>query len=106
MWAGIAGAPVQGKDIFEVSISIHDSVYNTDFASFEIPYKKGSDDSTVEDEIIKKVKEFSEEHLCKFLGAGITLSLLKEVRRPGILPYSPLKLYVCLDAQSVHASLA
>ncbi|KLO18796.1 trehalose phosphorylase [Schizopora paradoxa] len=78
MWVGIAGQPIQGEDAFEVAISIHDSVYNTDYASWKIPYKKGSDGSAVENHVIDMIKKFSQEHMCKFLGAGVTLSLLKE----------------------------
>jgi len=78
MWVGIAGQPIQGEDAFEVAISIHDSVYNTDYASWKVPYKKGSDSSAVEDHVIEMIKKFSQDHMCKFLGAGVTLSLLKE----------------------------
>ena len=38
MWAGIAGSVINNNTSYEVAISIHDSVYNTDFASSTIPY--------------------------------------------------------------------
>ena len=82
MWAGIAGSPVPNEGGFEVSISIHDSVYNTDFASTVIPFKKGqqsADADQIEEHILEALQSFAKEHLCKFLGAGVTLSLLKEV---------------------------
>ena len=83
MWVGIAGQPIQGEDAFEVAISIHDSVYNTDFASAAVPYDPTEPDSQaeiIEKHVLDALRKFSSEHLCKFLGAGVTLSLLKEVR--------------------------
>ena len=83
MWVGMAGAVVNGGKSFEIAISIHDSVYNTDFSSGSVPYtaadpaKSAAD---IEKYIIDSINSFSREHLCKFLGAGVTLALLKEVR--------------------------
>lgn len=82
MWAGIAGGPINNGSSFEIAISIHDSVYNTDFSSETIDiYPNDSEKSSnaVEKLIIDTLREFSSEHLCKFLGAGITVSLLSEV---------------------------
>lgn len=82
MWAGIAGAVINNNTGFEVAISIHDSVYNTDFASTVVPYDPTEPDSqaeTIEKHVLDALRKFSQEHLCKFLGAGVTLSLLKEV---------------------------
>ncbi|KAI5124495.1 hypothetical protein M0805_003022 [Coniferiporia weirii] len=81
MWAGIAGSTAPNENGFEVSISIHDSVYNTDFASTIVPFptgKKSIDAEQIEEHVINALRKFSTEHLCKFLGAGVTLSLLKE----------------------------
>ncbi|THH09360.1 hypothetical protein EW145_g2063 [Phellinidium pouzarii] len=81
MWAGIAGSASPNDNGFEVSISIHDSVYNTDFASTIIPFTGGNtniDAEQIEGHVIDALRAFSSEHLCKFLGAGVTLSLLKE----------------------------
>ena len=83
MWAGIAGATVNGGKVFEVAISIHDSVYNTDFSSTTVPFTSNDpakNASVIENHVIDTINKFSQEHLCKFLGAGVTLSLLKEVR--------------------------
>jgi alpha,alpha-trehalose phosphorylase (configuration-retaining) len=83
MWAGIAGTPVNNNTGFEVAISIHDSVYNTDFASAVVPYDPTEPDAqaeAIEKHVLDNIRKFSQEHLCKFLGAGVTLSLLKEVR--------------------------
>lgn len=83
MWAGIAGAPVNNGTGFEIAISIHDSVYNTDFSSETVetyPNDSEKTSNAVESHIIEAIREFSSEHLCKFLGAGITVSLLAEVQ--------------------------
>lgn len=81
MWAGISGAVVNGGQSFEIAISIHDSVYNTDFASAIVPYTPSDpakSASEIANHVLQTVKNFSQEHLCKFLGAGVTLGLLKE----------------------------
>ncbi|KAG1754470.1 glycosyltransferase family 4 protein [Suillus lakei] len=81
MWAGIAGAVVNGGQGFEIAISIHDSVYNTDFASVVVPYTPNDPTksaSEIANHVLQTIKKFSQEHLCKFLGAGVTLGLLKE----------------------------
>lgn len=82
MWAGIAGAILTGSKSFEIAISIHDSVYSTDFASTVVPYVVANPQKNaaeIERHVLDTFKKFSQEHLCKFLGAGVTLSLLKEV---------------------------
>jgi glycosyltransferase involved in cell wall biosynthesis len=81
MWAGIAGAIVNGGSAIEIALSVHDSVYNTDFASACIPYNPNEPEKSateIEKHVIQTLRGFSKEHLCKFLGAGITLTLLKE----------------------------
>jgi glycosyltransferase involved in cell wall biosynthesis len=81
MWAGVAGAVLTGGKSFEIAISIHDSVYSTDFASAIVPYNAANPTkiaTEIEGHILETFKKFSQEHLCKFLGAGVTLSLLKE----------------------------
>jgi hypothetical protein len=81
MWAGIAGSLLANKAGFELAISIHDSVYNTDFSSTIVPYDPSQSDKqseVIESHVISTIRKFSSEHLCKFLGAGVTLSLLRE----------------------------
>ncbi|PCH38476.1 glycosyltransferase family 4 protein [Wolfiporia cocos MD-104 SS10] len=81
MWAGIAGAIINNNTQFEVAISIHDSVYNTDFASSVVPYDASNPEAqagSIEKHVLDALRKFSTEHLCKFLGAGVTLSLLRE----------------------------
>jgi hypothetical protein len=82
MWAGIAGNPVNNNTHYEIAISVHDSVYSTDFASAIIPYTPGQPEKNAQSiqlHVLDTLRKFSTEHLCKFLGAGVTLSLLKEV---------------------------
>ncbi|KAH7910654.1 glycosyltransferase family 4 protein [Hygrophoropsis aurantiaca] len=81
MWVGIAGGLVNGGKSFEIALSVHDSVYSTDFASSTIPYSPNDLSKTaaeIETHVLNTIRRFSQEHLCKFLGAGVTLSLLKE----------------------------
>ncbi|KAJ8522874.1 hypothetical protein ONZ45_g578 [Pleurotus djamor] len=81
MWAGIAGAAINNNSQYEIAITVHDGVYSTDFASIIIPFKPGDaegNNKVIEASILDMVRKFSAEHLCKFLGAGITLSLLRE----------------------------
>ncbi|CAL1703743.1 unnamed protein product [Somion occarium] len=81
MWAGIAGTVINNQTEFEVAISIHDSVYNTDFASSIVKYDVNDPEAqaaVIEEHVLQTIRSFSSEHLCKFLGAGVTLSLLRE----------------------------
>ncbi|KAI6036060.1 glycosyltransferase family 4 protein [Pisolithus microcarpus 441] len=81
MWAGIAGTVVNGGKTYEVAISVHDSVYNTDFSSTVVPYSPNDpakNAADIENHVLDTIRRFSQEHICKFLGAGVTLSLLKE----------------------------
>jgi alpha,alpha-trehalose phosphorylase (configuration-retaining) len=87
MWAGIAGSITNGGTSFEIAVSVHDSVYSTDFSSTTIPYNPADIDGTsqsIQHHVLDTLRKFSIEHLCKFLGAGVTLSLLKEVRIPSL----------------------
>lgn len=82
MWGAIAGAVVNNNTEFEVAVSIHDSVYNTDFTSTTIPYSPSNPDRNakeIEQYVLQTLRKFSMGHLCKFLGVGVTLALLKEV---------------------------
>lgn len=82
MWAGIAGSIINNNTAFEIAISVHDSVYSTDFASLIVPFTPGDLPKTsieIEKQILQTLRKFCNEHLCKFLGAGVTLALLKEV---------------------------
>ncbi|KAJ7273572.1 glycosyltransferase family 4 protein [Mycena haematopus] len=76
MWVGIAGQSVNG-DKCEIALAIHDSVYATDFASATITLGKDKA-KDIEAFVILTLRKFSSEHLCKFLGAGVSLALLKE----------------------------
>ncbi|KDQ59546.1 glycosyltransferase family 4 protein [Jaapia argillacea MUCL 33604] len=92
MWAGIAGGMVNNNTGFEVAISIHDSVYATDYASAILPYNpNGLSSEAIEEHILETLRKFSSDHLCKFLGAGVTLTLLKEA------PNLCTRLWLALD---------
>ncbi|KAG7092384.1 hypothetical protein E1B28_008741 [Marasmius oreades] len=81
MWAGIAGSATNNGTSFEIALSIHDSVYSTDFSFVSIALTPGNSEKTgkaIEQKVLETLRKFSQEHLCKFLGAGITLSLLRE----------------------------
>ncbi|KAG5650605.1 hypothetical protein H0H81_011666 [Sphagnurus paluster] len=82
MWAGVSGNPVNNNTGYEIAISIHDSVYSTDFASAIIPYVAEDAErnaKAIQQHVLDTLRKFSTEHLCKFLGAGVTLTLLREV---------------------------
>lgn len=82
MWAGIAGTLVNNNTQYEIAVTVHDGVYSTDFASVIIPVTPGDtakNSKDIEAQVLNLIRKFSAEHLCKFLGAGITLALLKEV---------------------------
>ncbi|KAJ6630631.1 trehalose phosphorylase [Mycena sp. CBHHK59/15] len=76
MWVGIAGNAVD-SDRFEIALAVHDSVYATDFTSAVITLGKQKS-SDIEAFVLQTIRKFCQEHLCKFLGAGVTLALLKE----------------------------
>jgi hypothetical protein len=83
MWGAVAGVVINSNAQYEIALSVHDSVYNTDFASIVVPYDANNSDKNakeIENAVLQTFRKFSIEHLCKFLGVGITLSLLKEVR--------------------------
>ena len=82
MWGAVAGCVINNNTQYELAVSVHDSVYNTDFESTVIPYNPNNPDKNakeIEQYVLQTFRKFSIEHLCKFLGVGITLSLLKEV---------------------------
>ncbi|KIJ34612.1 glycosyltransferase family 4 protein [Sphaerobolus stellatus SS14] len=81
MWAGIA-AQARENNTIEVAISIHDGTYSTDYAASTLDLEEGKlelNASVISDHIIESLKAFSHEHVCKFIGAGVTVGLLKEV---------------------------
>jgi len=76
MWVGIAGVSVGGNK-FEIALAVHDSVYATDFTSSTVTLGKDKA-KDIEAFVLLTLRKFSSEHLCKFLGAGVTVGLLKE----------------------------
>lgn len=81
MWAGIA-AQLKDGNVIEVAISIHDGTYNTDYAANTLDIEAGNledNAALISDHVLESLKNFSHEHVCKFIGAGVTITLLKEV---------------------------
>jgi hypothetical protein len=108
MWAGIAGVILENKK-FEIAISIHDSVYSTDFASAQIDYDPNSPDKNaknIESFVLEMLRKFSIDHLCKFLGAGVTLTLLREVGFRLQSSYQILSHIPNSDTQYLYQALA
>ncbi|KAF7322862.1 Trehalose phosphorylase [Mycena chlorophos] len=75
MWIGLAGSAVDDSK-FQLALSIHDGVYTTDFTSAVISVGKNKA-ADIETYVLDTIRKFSSEHLCKFLGAGVTTTLLK-----------------------------
>ncbi|KAF7295051.1 Trehalose phosphorylase [Mycena indigotica] len=75
MWLGLAGSAID-QSKFQLALAIHDGVYSTDFTSaiVEVGKNKAND---IETFVLQTIRKFSSEHLCKFLGAGVTTTLLK-----------------------------
>jgi alpha,alpha-trehalose phosphorylase (configuration-retaining) len=81
MWAGIA-AQTKGTDNLEVAISIHDGTYSTDYAATALYLEESQTErnaTIIENHIIQTLRVFSKEHVCKFIGAGVTLALFNDV---------------------------
>lgn len=81
MWAAVAGAVINNNTQIEIAVSIHDSVYSTDFASTILDFNTNNPDKNakeIELYVLETLRKFSIGHICKFLGAGVTLNLLKE----------------------------
>ncbi|KAJ7098055.1 trehalose phosphorylase [Mycena belliarum] len=80
MWVGIAGNSIDSNR-FEIALAVHDGVYSTDFTSAVIGLGKNraSDiEAHVLLHVITTIRKFCAEHLSKFLGAGVTVALLRE----------------------------
>ncbi|KAJ3478312.1 hypothetical protein NLJ89_g12382 [Agrocybe chaxingu] len=76
MWGAVAGMVINNNTQYEIAVSIHDSVYSTDFASAIIPYSPNNPDKNakeIENYVLQTLRKFSTEHLCKFLGGGIVI---------------------------------
>lgn len=76
MYIGIAGNPSPDNASIEIGLSIHDSVYSTDFSVKRIHFADSKiHPEEVADFIVKAITEYSTEHLMKFVGAGVTEKL-------------------------------
>ncbi|KAF8522124.1 trehalose phosphorylase [Hysterangium stoloniferum] len=81
MWAGIAAQTRDSKNL-DVAISIHDGTYSTDYAATTLQLEEGqleNNAGVVSNHVLETLRQFSHEHVCKFIGAGVTVALLKDV---------------------------
>lgn len=60
-------------------MAIHDGTYSIDFAVHRITLDDKPDNGNdfVSDHLISELSAYRKEHLCKILGAGVTLDLFK-----------------------------
>ncbi|KAI9830451.1 MAG: hypothetical protein M1819_005703 [Sarea resinae] len=95
MYVGIAAAVKSGKSI-EVGISINDDTYSIDFSLARLDTKgvstRAAISSLVSNYVITELTKFQNEHMCKFLGAGVTEQVVEELS-PELCP----KLWQKLD---------
>lgn len=63
----------------KVGIAIHDGTYSVDFAVHRLcaqeDARKDVDSDWVADHIVQQLDAYRKEHVCKILGAGLTLDL-------------------------------
>ncbi|KAH7107431.1 trehalose phosphorylase [Auriculariales sp. MPI-PUGE-AT-0066] len=81
MWAGLAATVLPEGAGTEIGISIHDGTYSTDFAQTTLRFQnadKAAINAAIEKHIVSTLKNFSTQHLCKFLGAGVATLLLEQ----------------------------
>jgi alpha,alpha-trehalose phosphorylase (configuration-retaining) len=92
MWAGIACSVVPNG--IEIGVSISDATYSVDYASRLVPKaaKAKEQAKLLEENIVDLLTTFSQEHMCKFLGCGVTLSLVS-LDLEQIIPFSHSKYY-------------
>ena len=62
-----------------MGIAIHDGTYNTDFSVHHIRLSSSSSDqhqaNAIEQYVFSSLEKFRHEHLCKILGAGLSVDL-------------------------------
>ncbi len=75
-WAGIA-IQEESSTSLKVGMAIHDGTYSVDFAIHRISMEDKPDNGTdwVADHLITELHQYRKDHLCKLLGAGVTLDL-------------------------------
>jgi hypothetical protein len=80
MWGGVACNVVPNG--IEIGLSISDATYSVDYASRLVPKAPNAKEQAklVEDGVLDMITTFSREHMCKFLGVGVTVSLVSPPR--------------------------
>ncbi|KAI1609378.1 trehalose synthase (Ccg-9) [Exophiala viscosa] len=78
-WAGVA-IQEESDNALKIGVAIHDGTYSIDFAVHRISLddKAENGNDWIADHIISELFAYRKEHLCKLLGAGVTLDLFKK----------------------------
>ncbi|KAK5090433.1 hypothetical protein LTR05_000605 [Lithohypha guttulata] len=78
LWAGLAIFKKNNKEV-SVGIAIHDGTYSVDFAVHQVSVVEGDNvdehSGTIENHVIESLATYRKEHVCKLLGAGVTVEL-------------------------------
>jgi alpha,alpha-trehalose phosphorylase (configuration-retaining) len=73
LYLGLSARIVENEAAVEVGLAMHDTNYSVDFAIHKVPVSRDPTEraNTLMQHILKQVRTFSEQHRCKFIGAGI-----------------------------------
>ncbi|KAF1983444.1 glycosyltransferase family 4 protein [Aulographum hederae CBS 113979] len=93
LYVGIATAPGKGKNQIDIGLACHDGTYSIDFTVLTVGGDGNSSpsDDSLADYFVDRIAKYTQEHLYKFLGAGITSETVK------ICPSLPSRLWADLD---------
>ncbi|KAK5207480.1 hypothetical protein LTR72_002016 [Exophiala xenobiotica] len=76
-WVGIA-IQAESTTSFNAGIAVHDGTYSVDFCIHRISMKEDNPENGTDwiaDHFITELHQYRKDHLCKLLGAGVTLDL-------------------------------
>ena len=78
MWGGVASAVTPNG--IDIGVSVSDATYSVDYASHVVPKASTpqAQAKAIEEHVISVLKNFSHEHMCKFLGVGVTVPLVSQ----------------------------
>lgn len=78
MYIGIAGILSPDKTVMEIGLSIHDATYSVDFSVKHLHFANNEPNADeIATFVIQTIKDFSKQHLMKFVGAGVTSRLVE-----------------------------
>jgi len=79
MYCGIAATLVAVEDQLQIGLSIHDGTYSIDFSIEHLTLKEDITKEEIaviiEEYVMGQLTKFSNEHLVKFVGAGLTMGV-------------------------------